>query len=146
MRIKERKNISLNTYLVMIDIDHFKSVNDTYGHTSGDEVILRLVGHIRNMINNGVTAFRYGGEEFILLFRNTQCQKVFGMVDNMRMNFSKEKFNFDKELVLTFSAGITGYVDGMSVEDFIKNADNALYYAKENGRNQICTVNISGVV
>ena len=68
------------------------------------------------------------------------------MVDNMRMNFSKEKFNFDKELVLTFSAGIRGYVDGMSVEDFIKNADNALYYAKENGRNQIWTVNISGVV
>lgn len=144
--IKERKNIPLNTYLVMIDIDHFKSVNDSYGHTSGDEVILRLVEHIRKIINNGVTAFRYGGEEFILLFRNTPCQKVFGMIDNMRMNFSKEKFYFDKEITLTFSAGISGYIDGMSAEEFIRNADNALYYAKENGRNQIWTVNISGEV
>ena len=144
--IDEHKNKKLNTYLVMLDIDHFKNINDRYGHTSGDEVILRLVRYIRGVIDGGVTAFRYGGEEFILLFRNMPCQKVFGCIDNMRISFSKEKYIFDENISITFSAGITGYVDGMSVDDFVESADKALYFAKENGRNRIWMVNISGEV
>lgn len=140
--INEKKSKNLQTYLVMLDLDHFKRINDIYGHTSGDDVIMRLVYNIRNIATNGVEAFRYGGEEFIIFFRNTPYTKVYEIVEKMRENFKKEKFSFDQNVVMTFSAGISGCMDGMNPEDLIKSADDALYKAKENGRDQIKGINI----
>lgn len=127
--------------LVVIDIDHFKKFNDSYGHQVGDQV-LKLVG---NTLINGVKgqdmAARYGGEEFVLILPETPMTAAVKVSNNLRERIGK------KEIVnratnthmgqITISAGVAEYQPGEEAADLIKRADDALYAAKNNGRNRV---------
>ncbi|MBQ7067312.1 MAG: GGDEF domain-containing protein [Lachnospiraceae bacterium] len=133
-----KKNKKKQTdYLVMLDLDHFKRINDTYGHVSGDEVICRLATLIKNNLNTDIEGFRFGGEEFIVLFQNSTIENVLLVTEAICINMRDSQFEFDLKLRITLSAGIAGLEYSMDGQSWIQKADEALYFAKNNGRNQI---------
>lgn len=124
--------------VVMIDLDKFKAVNDTYGHMAGDQVIVALVRLFKHRLRNTDVIGRYGGEEFALLLKNLTPEKAKGLVNELREDFSKIIFNAgNKQFKVTFSAGISFYPGCSRSEDLRMAAYAALYKAKEQGRNQV---------
>ncbi|HHT7225110.1 diguanylate cyclase [Bacillus thuringiensis] len=132
---KRMKNDSL--CLLLIDIDHFKHVNDTYGHPAGDEV-LKQVGHIlREMSAFPDLVFRKGGEEFALLIPRKGIAYGIRIGEQTRIAVEKHSFQLldGTKIKITVSVGISEYKE--SPEQFIQAADDALYYSKRNGRNKV---------
>lgn len=124
--------------VVMIDLDKFKAVNDTYGHMAGDQVIVALARLFKHRLRNTDVIGRYGGEEFALLLKNLTPEKAKELVNELREDFSKIIFNAgNKQFKVTFSAGISFYPGCSRSEDLRMAADAALYKAKEQGRNQV---------
>ena len=126
--------------LCMIDIDHFKIVNDTCGHLFGDKVLIELAQLIRNTIRiNLDVPCRFGGEEFMIILPNTDEKKALEMTERLRQLCEKHSFTYnDKTIHITFSAGITSTTSDISPKDLIAQVDALLYKAKEEGRNRIC--------
>ncbi len=126
--------------LAIMDIDHFKSVNDVYGHNAGDAVLQEVAKIIVDSIQEENLAARWGGEEFIVLFSDTSIEKSQFIVNEIRQKFEKHKVMFENHLIsVTASFGLTE-VKGNTDKDFLigfKKADEALYLAKQNGRNRI---------
>ena len=120
----------------MLDIDHFKRINDTYGHNAGDKA-LRIVAQImQSYLRQSDYVFRIGGEEFVLLLTSTDAEAAASLVEKMRNGIAESSFHFKGEPVsLTLSAGITETRDGDNVESIYERADEALYRAKHSGRN-----------
>lgn len=133
--IEKHKNFSL----MMVDIDFFKQVNDTYGHTEGDEVIKSIAKVLINNIKGSDYAIRFGGEEFLLITFDTTRETAFKIANNIRVEFSKILFKMDKETFSkTVSVGIANYPeDSISPWECVKFADTALYEAKETGRDKV---------
>ena len=124
--------------LVMCDIDHFKRVNDSYGHEYGDEILTTLVGIMREQLPSDYLMARWGGEEF-LFAANEPLDKVFQRIENLRTAISKHKFIVGDSLIhVTLTFGIAEYADGDGVIEAITKADNRLYNGKKAQRN--CTV------
>ncbi|MEQ9448390.1 MAG: diguanylate cyclase, partial [Rhodospirillaceae bacterium] len=122
----------------MVDIDHFKSVNDTYGHVTGDHVIMRITHFIRNRLRRVDYVGRYGGEEFAVVMPNPDTAKAKEVVDMLRENAAKMEFESEQgPFSVTFSGGIAAYPRFQSVLDVTQAADEALYKAKRGGRNQV---------
>jgi diguanylate cyclase (GGDEF)-like protein len=122
----------------ILDLDNFKHVNDTYGHLIGDNVLVTLSNFLKMRVR--VTDFvgRYGGEEFVVIFPETDEQAALATLDRLRIEFSKiEHIAEDKTFHVTFSAGIAGYPKYDDCDNIMAIADKALYIAKEKGRNQI---------
>lgn len=132
-----------NLYLVLSDIDHFKSFNDTYGHLIGDS-ILRYYSNIlkRNQIENQITC-RYGGEEFALLIKADNLETAIEVAENCRKEIEaahlKRKDSKEALRTVTASFGIAQFKMNEEPESFVKRADDALYHAKKTGRNRIVT-------
>lgn len=128
------------TVLAIMDIDHFKSVNDEYGHHAGDVVLQEVAKIIVDNIQEGNLAARWGGEEFIVLFPNTSIGKCQFIVNEIRKKIEKSEVMFENNLInVTASFGLTD-VKGNTDKEFLvgfKKADEALYLAKQNGRNRI---------
>jgi len=124
-------------HLAIIDLDHFKRVNDTYGHHAGDEVLHRFAQLAAMGLRKSDLLARYGGEEFVVLFPHTSSQACLAALERLRHSFSEQRYAFAGELSSAFSAGLTHYQPRESAEQFIKRADNALYEAKHLGRNRI---------
>ncbi len=134
------RHYQTNFSLLMFDIDHFKRVNDTYGHQAGDH-ILREVARIakENLRNTDILA-RYGGEEFIIGFPETELGGAVLGADRIRKAIETHEFNFEgKKIPITISIGVTNYQmhPTEKIDAFIKQADQALYVSKESGRNQV---------
>jgi len=131
-----RQNASLA--LLMIDIDNFKLINDTFGHLFGDKILNKLGDIVKSIIRETDLAARYGGEEFSIVMSNTGLEEAADIAERMRKAISA--YNFDiKELPTTVSIGIAVYpFDSTSLQDLISNADRALYRAKHEGKNQVC--------
>lgn len=125
----------LSLSIIMLDIDHFKQVNDRYGHGVGDRVLIELARLIEQSIRHADAAFRVGGEEFVILCPATTAPGAYRLADNLRQ--SVEENIFDNQLSLTISAGIAGFVAGMSTHDLYELADQCLYKAKSSGRNRV---------
>jgi diguanylate cyclase len=127
--------------LLMVDIDHFKKFNDTYGHLIGDQV-LRLVAHtlIENLKGRDIIA-RYGGEEFVILLPNTTVQDSEKVANQLRNSLAtkqiKRKRTNESLGIVTISLGATSYVPNEDFDSFIARADAALYDAKQTGRNKV---------
>lgn len=124
--------------LGILDIDHFKYVNDTYGHHIGDEVLKLLADVFKQRLRHEDKIYRYGGEEFIVLLNNISLSNAKKIMEDINLNFSnlsEEKYSFKK----TYSCGLIEIVtnDNTSLQSYIKLADVLLYKAKENGRNRI---------
>lgn len=123
---------------VMIDIDLFKKVNDTYGHLIGDKVLKTLSALLTSSLRRTDVAGRYGGEEFALILPNTNAKGSLAVCNALREEFSKIPHKVNRSIFYsTFSAGISTFSPDYSVKDMITYADEALYIAKHNGRNQI---------
>ena len=121
---------------VMIDIDHFKQVNDSYGHPMGDKVIKSLSLFLKQRLRRTDSIGRYGGEEFAVILPNTNAESAYQVMDEIRQRFSEIRFPAQNEdLVCTFSVGIAECVDGVDTACLAGQADSALYAAKRAGRN-----------
>ncbi len=123
--------------LVVIDIDHFKHVNDQFGHANGDLVLIELANIIKKRMGGIRHSFRYGGEEFVLLFETKPLNEVVQIVDLIREDFSKKHYDFSPELIITISAGISKLCKNWDELIWFNSADSAMYSAKASGRNCI---------
>ncbi len=125
--------------LILIDIDHFKQVNDTYGHQAGDEILLRLSALLGSMARSGDVACRYGGEEFLLLMPTMPLISAQERAEALRQAVGNLEVPFgDFRLRATLSIGIAAYPGhGTSADELIRHADTALYRAKRLGRNRV---------
>ncbi|KAB3532876.1 diguanylate cyclase [Alkaliphilus pronyensis] len=134
--IKHAKESNEGFSIIMCDIDHFKNVNDTYGHQRGDMVLSEAGSIIRDSIRSSDYAGRYGGEEFIILLPRALKMDALLVAEKIRTKFKDEKL-LGEGVELTISCGIACYpIDGENKETIIERADQALYTAKEQGRNQ----------
>ncbi|MGK9046564.1 diguanylate cyclase [Stutzerimonas chloritidismutans] len=124
--------------VVMLDLDHFKQINDTYGHAAGDNVIRALANLLRQRLRRIDSLGRYGGEEFVAVLPECSALQARRIFDEIRVRFAALSFNAgDQEFRVTFSAGICE-TDGHSASGLLlEHADQALYVAKHNGRNQV---------
>ena len=120
--------------IIMIDIDNFKSINDNYGHSSGDIVIQRLGEILQRENKKSVKAFRYGGEEFTLLIVREAQKRAKITAERVRMTMENEIWDFAKDIKITLSIGIA---NGRGAEDVMKKADENLYLSKQTGKNKI---------
>jgi diguanylate cyclase (GGDEF)-like protein len=125
--------------LLIIDIDHFKKYNDTYGHLAGDEVLRRLASVFKETIRSSDYAARYGGEEFIIILPEISPEQGVEAAERIRRKVGEQRFEGDGEAIeVTISVGVASYPEnGEDAETVIRNADEALYEAKKLGRNQV---------
>ena len=127
--------------LMMLDIDHFKSINDTYGHVVGDDVLREFAGRIRESVRGIDLACRYGGEEFVIVMPDTDLRFAGTVAERVRRAIANEPFTANKgteRIEVTISIGLTTLEKkGESVADVLRRADRALYRAKNNGRNRV---------
>ncbi|PKN11016.1 MAG: hypothetical protein CVU70_01015 [Deltaproteobacteria bacterium HGW-Deltaproteobacteria-5] len=124
--------------IAMLDIDHFKKVNDTHGHQSGDDVLRTVSTAIRNTMRNTDFCGRYGGEEFILVLIQTDLKEAMICAERMRANIEKCLFpRIGDGFRITVSIGLSEYQMREEIETMIARADRALYRAKEDGRNRV---------
>ncbi|MCQ2613879.1 MAG: GGDEF domain-containing protein [Treponemataceae bacterium] len=126
-----------NPVAAIIDLDHFKNVNDTYGHLAGDEILVTLACIIKSHMGSSRNAFRYGGEEFVLFFENCTEDDVYKKISRILSDFSATEFDFAPKVHFTFSAGICTYKAGFTADEWFNNTDALLYKAKSSGRNTI---------
>lgn len=125
--------------ILMIDLDHFKKINDTYGHDMGDKVLISLAKVFRESLRTIDTAARWGGEEFIVLLVNTKPDKAKIVAEKLKNKFNEVTF-YDPQgesFSVSFSCGIAGHRKSEKYEQMLIRADEALYRAKEKGRNYI---------
>lgn len=125
--------------VMVIDIDHFKLYNDQYGHWEGDQVIIRIGKILLNGIAEGQWPFRYGGEEFVVLLPGVTCDAAYLIAQNLKGTIMAQKFTpvMESSISVTVSIGLTELRANDNYNKVFQRADEALYKAKENGRNQI---------
>ena len=122
-------------WLAVVDIDHFKRINDTFGHLYGDEVLILLAQLMRASFRAHDRIFRFGGEEFVVLIYSATLESVLAAVERFRHNV--EQHRFPQVGQVTISLGFTEYSPQESPVEILGHADRALYYAKTHGRNQV---------
>jgi|GEM_PF-4976638 len=132
---KRSKRAGSTFGVVIIDIDHFKSINDTFGHISGDYVLKEFSHTVQANISGNDIAGRWGGEEFLLILPNRGLDSSFAIAEKLREAI--ENTQFERIGRVTASFGVSVYIDGDSVDSTIKRADIALYESKESGRNRV---------
>ena len=132
IEVAQRHNSELS--LIIIDIDNFKDVNDNYGHLIGDETLKKMSSIIFENIRTSDIFGRYGGEEFLIICTQTNKDNAYILAEKLRTIVGK--YNFNKIGTKTISLGISTYEKNDSIESLFKKADEALYCAKESGRNK----------
>ncbi|WP_413702403.1 diguanylate cyclase [Psychromonas sp. KJ10-10] len=129
--------------MLIIDIDHFKKVNDVYGHIIGDNIIKHCVGNIQKNLRTDDLFARYGGEEFLVLLPRLTIHESIKVAEKLRLYLEQHHYRLNEispPIPITISIGISEYQVGEALEKFIDRTDVALYKAKENGRNQVQTI------
>ena len=139
MQLAKRDKADLS--VVMIDIDKFKNINDTYGHQIGDKVIILLANKLKELVRNSDIVSRFGGEEFAVIFPQTNLQKVKILSEKIRKLIESESIYINNlEIKFTVSIGCSSFEESKNktIDNLLDEADKALYKAKNNGRNQVC--------
>lgn len=121
--------------LLFIDIDHFKKVNDTYGHLVGDKVLIDITHILKRELRASDTLFRYGGEEFVIVANS--CEFKGAITFASRLNYAIKEYNFQNVGKLTVSIGLASLEDGESLDSLVKRADAKMYEAKAMGRDML---------
>ncbi|MCL2145037.1 MAG: GGDEF domain-containing protein [Endomicrobia bacterium] len=137
--IQREKRYSGGFYIIMLDIDHFKNVNDKYGHLTGDKVLCAIAKILVDCARSGDLIGRYGGEEFIIFMPMATQYEARSAAEEINALVGNKKYKEDgKTFSVTISAGISSYPkDGKTIEQIINAADKALYKAKQEGRNRV---------
>ena len=134
---REKKALSC----LMLDVDHFKNINDTYGHDAGDEVLKRIAACLKENLRGYDAIVRYGGEEFVVLLPNTEKESAVAVGEKIRIKVAEEKIKSGVHTIsITISIGVFGSKGESlleSAEEYISCADKALYLAKNTGRNKV---------
>lgn len=133
--VERRSRSAAPSTVLLLDIDHFKSINDRFGHNVGDEVLKNLVTLLKKHIRRLDRVFRTGGEEFLVLLTDTKAADATTHAERLRMLIAEASLT--KECQVTVSIGVAECVPNQKVEAWIKNADDALYFAKQEGRNRV---------
>jgi len=121
--------------LIMLDVDHFKKINDTYGHDIGDSVLKDMASIIKGELRDKDNFARWGGEEFVVLAESLAEKEAFDLAERLRKAI--EEYKFDRNLNVTCSFGVTQFRPNDTEHSVLKRADEALYVSKNNGRNQV---------
>jgi len=138
--IAKQQRISMDISFVMVDIDCFKKINDTYGHVFGNIILKELSNILINSVRKGDIVARYGGEELGIILPETNIQDAFQLCERIRKKIEKFNFNIRSETVrITVSMGVFSkdYGSKSTVNEIILKADDKLYKAKQNGRNRV---------
>ncbi|MDQ5984749.1 MAG: hypothetical protein CSYNP_00445 [Syntrophus sp. SKADARSKE-3] len=127
--------------LILLDLDDFKTFNDTYGHVEGDQVLIRLGRVIKKFLRMTDSAYRYGGEEFTILMPMTTNKNAAIIAETIRTEFNKEIFSPvpGKEVHMTMSVGVGQYKPHGDMKDFVNLVDKYMYKAKKNGKDKVCS-------
>ncbi|MCK9398198.1 MAG: GGDEF domain-containing protein [Methylobacter sp.] len=124
--------------VIFFDIDHFKTINDTYGHDCGDTTLAFCAKWIKESLRDSDIVFRYGGEEFVILLSDTDAYGAELLAERIRASIEHHTIAYDMETIkITASLGVSTLRKDDTIESFIKRADEAMYTAKNNGRNQV---------
>lgn len=121
--------------VILLDIDHFKNINDTYGHIIGDEILIKFSKLLKSNVNINDEIGRWGGEEFLIICKNTSESEAVNIAERLRFIFERENFDINKKVTASF--GVHEARKNDDIKDILARADIALYKAKENGRNQV---------
>lgn len=139
MNLSKRHSQSLS--LLMIDIDSFKKVNDTYLHLGGNAVLKQIAQRIFKRLRKGDIFCRYGGEELAIILPETPKESAVGYAEEIRQAIASEPFTYQHHSFhVTVSIGVAEYKEGMSKDDFVEAADERLYHAKHTGKNKVVDV------
>ena len=142
--IAESKRSGKPLSVIMFDIDHFKRINDQYGHLFGDQVIRAVAQAIKGNVKGRDLVARYGGEEFIVLLPETKASGAIVVADHIRSAIErgriKTKNSEESVGSITISGGVAEYADPEPAQELIGRADKGLYQAKQSGRNRVCSV------
>ncbi|MBU1988005.1 MAG: GGDEF domain-containing protein [Nanoarchaeota archaeon] len=122
--------------LIIVDIDFFKKVNDTYGHLQADKILLKLAQLLQHKVRKYDIVARFGGEEFFIMLPNTKITKAKQIAERLRKATLTNPFL--KKYKITISLGVSQFKDKDNLERISKRADKALYQAKKTGRNKVC--------
>ncbi len=135
--LANRKNQNLS--IIFLDIDYFKVINDAYGHSCGDKVLVAAAGLIKDNLRSSDVIFRVGGEEFVIVLSDTDLDGAKFLAERIRKAIESHTLAYDMVTIkITASLGIYDLHENDTADTLIKNADNAMYKAKHNGRNQVC--------
>lgn len=137
------KTLRIPLSLIIFDIDFFKKLNDQHGHLAGDYALRKICAILKDRVLRSEDIFgRYGGEEFLIVLPESTLQKACEIAERLRLTIENYPFEYEtQKLPLTISVGVCELEFGMKeVEDLIKRADQALYKAKQSGRNQVCVI------
>ena len=126
-----------NISIIFFDIDHFKSINDTYGHNVGDTVLRKVSEAIQTTLRTGDTAARWGGEEIIVSLLGADKKDAVAKAEEIRREIEGITFPEVPDLHLTISSGVASSEEGLTLTELVKRADQALYAAKNGGRNKV---------
>jgi diguanylate cyclase len=131
-----RRKVSL--CVALLDIDNFKKLNDTYGHQTGDEALIHMIRVIRQNLRPNDTVARLGGEEFIILYPESELDQSAAALVRLQRELTKAYFLADEQKILiTFSAGVSPWSPGEAMDQVLERADKAMYEAKQAGRNKV---------
>jgi diguanylate cyclase (GGDEF)-like protein len=127
--------------LILLDIDHFKRVNDMLGHDAGDEMLKRIAGIVRGHLREADVFARYGGEEFVILLPHTNAQQATVVAERIREDIATHSAIAREGIVMaTISTGVAQLLRDETIDALIRRADEALYLAKRRGRNRTVTL------
>lgn len=137
---KRAKRYNNDLSIAVIDIDFFKKINDTYGHSCGDYVLREIAYIMTDNFRQTDILFRYGGEEFVVVLTETSSDTACVPIERLRNRIENNEFRFNNQQIkVTISAGISSKTDFENCYEMFDDADKALYKAKETGRNRYCT-------
>lgn len=136
MVTKEHPNFSSSTYLILIDIDHFKQINDTHGHVVGDDIIKHLAEQIYKNLRNYDKAYRVGGEEFALIVRTDTISDSLVVAERLRQSVQNNTYKSIEDTIVQYTVSIGIAVFNPDTRVWYNSADRALYQAKREGRNK----------
>jgi len=125
--------------LLLLDLDHFKEYNDSYGHLEGDKILVRFSQIIKSCLRTNDSAYRYGGEEFTVILPETAGPEANTVAQRIRSSLEAERFSpgNGQDVQITISIGVTEYQEKEELSTFIQRADKAMYVSKQNGRNKV---------
>jgi diguanylate cyclase (GGDEF)-like protein len=124
---------------LLLDLDHFKALNDTYGHLAGDQVLIGFARDLESCLRHSDIVCRWGGEEFIVLLKDTDGETGLMIAEKIRRHVEQQRYTYnDSSLHLTVSIGLTTLQTDDTLHALLSRADHAMYRAKQSGRNRTC--------